>query len=300
MTRSTISSVGSLRMHADYARILDLALPTARAAAALVHQGFRSGVPVTHKDRSDLVTEFDLRSEALIRAQFADCFPSHTVVGEEGGGKSAEFTWYVDPVDGTTNFAHGHPVFCVSMGLVHGDEPVVGITIAPALGLEWTASKGGGATRNGAPMRVSKTDVLDEALLSTGFPSWRHARSDNNYKQFLALDARTRGVRRCGAGAAELAMVADGTYDGFWDIGLKAWDICAAVVLIREAGGAVSAPDHAALDLHAGAILATNGRIHDALGKALSGPLELPPGFRTEAELRNSEAYGLHPPHRVG
>ena len=257
--------------------ILTDALPIARAAAELLAQRWRRAPEVRSKSRSDLVTDADLASETLIRESLGLCFPDHAIVGEEGGGEGGALAWYVDPLDGTTNFAHGHPFFCVSMALVEAGEPVVGIVIAPALSLEWTAVRGGGAFRNGARCQVSETASLDDALLSTGFPSWRASRADNNYRAFLSLDAATHGVRRCGAGAIELAMVADGAYDAFWDLGLKPWDVAASTLLVREAGGVVTDFDGSPVAIDAGRILASNGRLHGDLGHALAGGVGLPP-----------------------
>lgn len=272
--------------------VLDGALPIAREAAALLLDGWRSGAARARaKSRSDLVTDFDLRSEALLRERLAARFPEHAFVGEESailsepsieGARPEALAWYVDPIDGTTNFAHGHPFFCVSIALVEHGDPVVGVVIAPALGLEWAGVRGGGATRNGAPLRVSETASLEDALLSTGFPAWRaepatRARPDNNYRAFLALDAASHGVRRCGASAIEIAMVADGSYDAFWDLGLKPWDVAASSLFVREAGGVVSGFDGAPAAIDAGRIVASNGRVHDAIVRGLAGAVRLPP-----------------------
>jgi myo-inositol-1(or 4)-monophosphatase len=270
--------MSTLLVAGDLRSVLERALPIARDAASLLLAGWRGAIHHRAKSRGDLVTELDLQSETRIRCGLAVAFPDHTVVGEEGGGTASELTWYVDPLDGTTNFAHGHPFFAVSMALVRApEEPLVGIVIAPALGIEWTAVRGGGAYRNGSPCRVSDVDSLEAALLSTGFPAWRATRSDNNYRAFLAFDAASHGVRRCGAGAVEIAMVADGSYDAFWDLGLKAWDVAAATLIVREAGGIVSDFDGSAFRLASGRILASNGRIHRALSEGLAGAIPLPP-----------------------
>jgi myo-inositol-1(or 4)-monophosphatase len=281
--------------------VLADALPIAREAAALLLEGWRGAPAARAKSRSDLVTDFDLRSEALIRERLGARFPDHAIVGEEGGGQGAELVWYVDPIDGTTNFAHGHPFFCVAMSLVRAGEPQVGIVIAPALAIEWAAVRGGGATRNGAPCRVSSVASLDDALLSTGFPSWRASRADNNYRAFLALDAASHGVRRCGASAIEIAMVADGSYDAFWDVGLHPWDVAASSLFVREAGGVATDLEGAPLDLSSfagrgGRILASNGPLHGALRGALADGVPLPPvaGMRPAEgpDLRRHEEMG--------
>jgi myo-inositol-1(or 4)-monophosphatase len=271
--------------------ILDTARPIAREAGALVLEGWRRAPAVRAKAKSDLVTEWDQRCERFLRAELARAFPSHGVVGEEAEGPQQadrELVWYVDPIDGTTNFAHGHPFFCIALGLVvrtaEGERPVAGVVIAPAMQLTWSAGEGLGAWRatgGDAPERVraSATVALDEALLSTGFPAGRRSTADNNYARFLGLDSTTHGVRRCGAAAMEICLVADGAYDGFWDLGLKAWDLAAGTVLVREAGGVVSNMDGSALDLHGGRFLASNGHLHPALvASFVEGP-GLPPGL---------------------
>jgi myo-inositol-1(or 4)-monophosphatase len=271
--------------------LLDRALPIARAAGALVLEGWRRAPAVRAKAKSDLVTEWDEKCERFLRTELARAFPTHGVVGEEAEGPQEadrELVWYVDPIDGTTNFAHGHPFFCVAMGLVArnagGERPVAGLVVAPAMQLLWSGAEGVGAFRaRGAehpePIRVSSTAVLDDALLSTGFPASRRASADNNYARFLALDSTTHGVRRCGAAAMEICLVADGAYDGFWDIGLKAWDLAAGAVIVREAGGRVSNLDGAPLDLHGGRLLASNGVLHEAMVRALVEGPGLPPGL---------------------
>jgi myo-inositol-1(or 4)-monophosphatase len=278
--------------------ILEVARGIAREAGALVMEGFRRGARTrTKSDRTDLVTEFDERSERLIRDRIAKHFPSHDVVGEEGQGASDEskrLVWYVDPIDGTTNFAHGHPFFCLAMGLAArsssggadqgGEEPIAGIVLAPAMQIEWAAARGCGALRNGQRCEVSATDSLPDALLATGFPANRAHVEDDNYAAFLAIDSATHGARRCGAAAMELCLVADGGYDGFWDIGLKAWDVTAGAVVVTEAGGRVSRFGEAPLGLRTfaadgGKLIATNGRIHSVLSRAIgehTRPLGLP------------------------
>lgn len=271
--------VSDLPDQAELRAVLETARGIAREAAALVMEGFRSGTRIrTKTDRTDLVTEYDEKSERLIRARIAERLPSHDVIGEEGQGASdagKPLVWYVDPIDGTTNFAHGHPFFCLAMGLAArtrdgGEQPIAGIVIAPAMQLEWSAAAGLGATRNGVRCEVSATDTLPDALLATGFPANRAHTKDNNYAAFLDIDAATHGARRCGAAAMELCLVADGGYDGFWDMGLKPWDVTAGALIVSEAGGRVTRYGGLPLALRTfaadgGRVIATNGRIHDAL-----------------------------------
>lgn len=284
--------------------ILEHAIAIAREASTLLRDGWRKGVSVRTKARSDLVTEIDLASERLVRERIGARFPEHLIVGEEEGapitalegslgaheaaraegeGRAREGdsgsrpVWYVDPLDGTTNYAHGHPFFCVSIACTRAGEPIAGVVIAPALGIEWAASKGAGLRRNGERCSVSRCDSLEDALMATGFPAGRASRPDNNYRAFLALDAASHGVRRCGAAAIEIAMVADGSYDAFWDIGLRAWDVAAGMLFVREAGGAVTDLDGSPVRLDAGRFMASNGRIHAALARGIAGAIPLPP-----------------------
>lgn len=275
----------------------------AREASVLVLEGWRRAPSVRSKGKSDLVTEYDEKCERLLRALLADAFPEHGVVGEEAQGeqmRDKDLVWYVDPIDGTTNFAHGHPFFCISLGLVerHGAEelPVVGVVIAPGLQTMWSAAHGLGSRRVSVhgeeKLAVSTTSSLEDALLATGFPAVRRSTSDNNYAHFLTLDSTTHGVRRCGAAALEICLVADGAYDAFWDIGLKAWDLAAGTVIVREAGGTVSLMNGGALELHAGRFLASNGVLHDALLESLRVEPSLPPGLALSSESRASDLRG--------
>lgn len=268
---------------AELDRIRDGAVEIAAEAGALLCSGFRgaSSEGVRDKGGGDLVTELDERSEALLRTRLAALTPEAAFVGEEQGGDAAGGpTWFVDPIDGTNNFAHGHPWFCLSLGLWDGDEPLVGVVQAPAMGLRYAAAKGRGVTRNGKAARVSEARSLGASLLATGFPHDRARNADNNYREFAALDARSHGVRRCAAAALELALVADGAYEGFWDRGLAAWDLAGATVLISEAGGRVTDSQGAPLKLRAPwtglSVIATNGLLHDALADALAHARSLP------------------------
>jgi myo-inositol-1(or 4)-monophosphatase len=261
----------------DLPALLDAALDAARAAAALVEQGWRQHPATEHKRaRIDLVTRFDRDSEALLRTKLTSSTP-FPVVGEEAGGERAPgahaATWYVDPLDGTTNFVHGHPFWCVSVGLLVGVEPVLGVVVAPSLRIEWTglAQSTRRAERNGEACHVSDVARLDDALLATGFPYDRHTSKDNNFDAFVAIKKKCQAVRRCGSAAIDLCFVADGTYDGYWEMKLGAWDVAAGTAIVMAAGGRISKYTGGAVDVTQGSVVATNGRIHDELVKELSG-----------------------------
>lgn len=244
----------------------DLALSIAREAGAVAARGFRQPKRVTKKGVIDLVTEFDTASEALIRERLTQGAPGTAVVAEEGGGSAdAELTWYADPIDGTTNFVHGHPFWCVSIGLIERGACVAGAVVAPALGLTWQGAAGVKTLRNGEPCAVSDETLLEDSLLATGFPYDRKTSPENNFDAFVALKKRTQGVRRCGSAALDLCLVADGTYDGYWERKLKPWDLAAGVCLVLGAGGMVTDLQGGPPDPRTGNILATNGAIHDQL-----------------------------------
>jgi len=253
---------------------LSQALATARAiaeeAAVLALEGYRSDLQIQKKGEIDLLTDYDLRCEALIRARLADSFPKHAVVGEEGQDTgSGSLVWYVDPIDGTTNYAHGHPNFSVSIALYDGAVGLVGVVAAPALGVVWSAAKGMGALRNDVPCRVSRCDELTEALCATGFPYDRRTTEDDNLDEFHAFLKCTQGIRRGGSAAIDLAMVADGTFDAYWEQRLNPWDMCAGALLILEAGGRLSDYQGGPADPRTGRLVATNGRLHEAVVEVL-------------------------------
>ncbi|HWZ89973.1 MAG TPA: inositol monophosphatase family protein [Polyangiaceae bacterium] len=255
-----------------------IAFEVATEAAELLLAGFRKHPAVTEKARADLVTDFDLASERLIRQRLTERTPEIAIVAEEQGGVAAPGagrTWFCDPLDGTTNFVHGHPFFCVSIGLGEAGQPVAGAVVAPALGTHWLGFRGGPTLRNGEACRVSQTSELGHALVGTGFPSDRSRSPSNNFDAFVRIKQRLRGVRRCGSAAIDLCLVADGTYDAYWERRLNAWDVMAGSALVLAAGGELSALDGTPPDLSVGHILASNGRVHRDLLALLVEP---PPG----------------------
>lgn len=245
-------------------RALEVAERAAREAGALTMKGWRAKAEVSKKGRFDLLTEYDLKSERTVRERLQAAFPHHRIVGEENDESGAgSLVWYVDPIDGTTNFVHGHFFFAVSIALYRDAVGLVGVVHAPALGVTWTAAKGAGARRNGLPCRVSGRTKLDEALCATGFPYDRATNPDNNQVELASFLERCRGVRRCGAAAIDLCLVADGTYDIYWEKSLNPWDMCAGALLVKEAGGRLSGYQGEPADPRTGAIVATNGLLHD-------------------------------------
>jgi myo-inositol-1(or 4)-monophosphatase len=247
----------------------------AREAGAKLREFFARGVETEYKGDVDLVTVADRTSEALIKRRLAEVFPEHGVYGEEGTRErmEGEFRWYVDPLDGTTNFAHGFPQFCVSLGLeqrrpgLASDEDgtiVAGVIYDPMRDELFAAERGKGATLNGKPIAVSKIEVLAESLVATGFPS--HKRHDNpNIHFYHEFTLRSHGVRRAGSAALDLAYVACGRLEAFWEFNLNPWDTAAGALLVEEAGGRISSFSGGPFELNSREVLASNGRIDGEL-----------------------------------
>jgi myo-inositol-1(or 4)-monophosphatase len=243
---------------------LRVAERAAHRAGSLALRGWRAGGESSKKGRFDLLTEYDLASERSIREELESAFPDHRIVGEEGADTGdGDLVWYVDPIDGTTNFVHGHFFFAVSIALYRGSEGLVGVVHAPALGITWKATKGRGAFRNDEPCFVSHREKLEEALCATGFPYDRWSNPDNNVAELAFFLERAQGVRRCGAAAIDLCLVGDGTYDVYWEKALNAWDMCAGALIVTEAGGRVTGYDGEPADPRSGKLIATNGLLHD-------------------------------------
>jgi myo-inositol-1(or 4)-monophosphatase len=244
-------------------------------AGALVRGFYESGVATEYKGEADLVTEADRASERLIVERLAAKFPGHGVFGEEGSRNQmdSEYRWYIDPVDGTTNFAHRYPVFCVSMGLEHrpANLPpeqdgtlVAGVIYDPTRDELFVAEKGSGAYLNGRRIQVSRTTTISESLLATGFPS-RKRHQNPNVHLYHEITLRSHGVRRAGSAALDLAYTACGRYDGYWEFNLNPWDVSAGALLVTEAGGTLTYFDGSPFQLASKEILATNGVIHREL-----------------------------------
>jgi myo-inositol-1(or 4)-monophosphatase len=248
--------------------IVSEARAVAAEAAALLLAGLGKATSVSHKGEVDLVTEYDRRAEALIVERLLSRFPSFAVRAEESGvhgDAAAQSTWLVDPLDGTTNFSRGHPVFAVSLGLEHRAELVAGVVAAPALGFTVWARRGGGAFSDNGPIRVTSTERLEAAFVATGFPYDRRTARDDNTREYVAFVKRALGLRRCGAAAVDLALVARGVYDGYFEPRLHPWDVAAGAVIVAEAGGRVTDYEGAPMDPALGWIAASNGAIHDEM-----------------------------------
>jgi len=278
-------------------QFLPIAEAIARDAGALLREFYHRGVRTEYKGDVDLVTEADRASEALIVSRLTEQLPKHGIYGEEGtrSGLDSEFRWYVDPLDGTTNFAHGFPAFCVVLGCeqrtpeLRPDEDgkmVAGVIYDPLRDEMFSAALGAGATLNGAPIHVSKAKLLQESLIATGFPSQkRHASPNIHFYQEFTL--RSHGVRRAGSAALDLAYVACGRLDGYWEFKLNPWDTSAGSLMVTEAGGRITHFDGSKFTLDSVETFATNGLIHDEMqalfvdmfaGKNLS-PIPTPAEF---------------------
>ncbi len=245
---------------------LAIAVEIARDAGSLLLPYFDRRVRVEYKGDVDLVTEADRASERLIVERLRARFGDHAIVAEEGGERpgGSAYCWYVDPLDGTTNFAHGFPVWCISIGLERSGEMIAGVVYDPVRNELFTAEKGAGAFLNNRAIRVSAIGGLAESLLATGFPSHRRHRNPNIHF-YHQMNMRSHGVRRAGAAALDLCYVACGRVDGYWEFNLNPWDMAAGMVLVKEAGGRVTDVRGGAHWVSSDSILASNGLVHAEL-----------------------------------
>jgi myo-inositol-1(or 4)-monophosphatase len=252
---------------------LEIATEAALSAGAILQSYWGNLSSVREKGRpGDLVTEADAAAEAAVLTILKRHFPEHQILAEESGYQGntvSRFLWAIDPLDGTTNYAHQYPFSATSIALLIDGVPQVGVIFDPFHQELFRAAKGLGATCNRKPISVSQTKTLAQSLLVTGFAYDRRETPDNNYAEFCHFTHLTQGVRRGGAASIDLAYVACGRLDGYWERGLSPWDIAAGIVLVQEAGGQVSAYDRAPIDLSSGRILATNTHLHEALSTEL-------------------------------
>lgn len=266
---------------------LDRCLAVARVAAleagALIRRGAHRKKKIGEKGgAANLVTDTDRAAERIVLRRLRRAFPHHGIVSEESPPirPEAHRVWYIDPLDGTTNFVHGFPQFAVSIGLAEGNRSLVGVVYQPMLDDLFCAVRGAGATRNGRRLRVSRAEDLRHAVLATGFPYDADRSPENNLNYFAQFLVRARALRRAGCAAYDLAAVAAGWYDGFWELKLNAWDCAAGVLLIEEAGGRVTDFQGRPHALAGGRLVASNGRLHDAMlrviRRAATRPMRVP------------------------
>lgn len=257
---------------------LDLASQAAKKGGMILKQYWGNLHEIKEKNYiGDLVTEADQRSEEVILQYLTLHFPNHRILAEESGlsRHQSDFTWAVDPLDGTTNYAHQYPMAAVSIGLLYQQEPILGVVYNPFTEELYQAAKGFGATLNQQAIRVSSIRALNQSLLATGFAYDRRETADNNYAEFCHFTHITQGVRRAGAASLDLAYVACGRLDGYWEKGLKPWDVAAGCVLVTESGGQISSYQLEPLDLESGRILATNGHLQSAMSQELGKCFQL-------------------------
>jgi myo-inositol-1(or 4)-monophosphatase len=252
--------------------MLDFAIRVAQEAGRLLRDRLGTRIDITHKGAINLVTDVDLASERLIVDRIATHYPRHQVLAEEGGlaESGSDYRWIIDPLDGTTNYAHSYPVFCVSIGLEHRGEIVLGVVYDPMRDELFTAERGGGAALNNRPVRVSATDDLMHSLLSTGFPYDIRTSTLTNLDHWANFAMNAQALRRDGAAALDLCYVACGRYDGFWELNLSAWDVAAGALIVTEAGGRVSDFQGGEFSAYKPEIVASNGLIHDRMIEILN------------------------------
>jgi myo-inositol-1(or 4)-monophosphatase len=251
--------------------VREVGVQTARAAGAVLRDRIASIREVRHKSAIDLVTDVDLESERLVRERILSAFPQHTIVGEEGGavvGADADCRWIVDPIDGTTNYAHGFPFFCVSIGFELAGELHLGVVYDPSLDELFVAERGRGASLNDRPIRVSAEARLEHALLATGFP-YDRSLFPRALESFTRLSLKAQAVRRAGSAALDLCYVACGRFEAYWEHRVNAWDVAAGALLVAEAGGRLSGTDGSPFHVHGRQVLASNGLVHEAVLAAL-------------------------------
>jgi myo-inositol-1(or 4)-monophosphatase len=262
-----------------YARVGEEA---AREAGKFLMNHLHRGFAVSRKGEINLVTEIDIAAEKMIVSRLTSAFPGHVVLAEEMHSQTASgaVTWIIDPLDGTTNYAHGYPVFSVSIGLEVEGIIEWGIVYNPNLEEVFTARRKGGAFLNGEPIQVSKTESLDASLLATGFPYDIRTSSRNNLDYFRAFSLHAQGVRRGGSAALDLCYVAGGRLDGFWELSLNAWDCAAGYLMVREAGGKVTNWRDEFGSIYERECLATNSLIHEQMLAVLQETSAREPGGR--------------------
>ena len=251
-----------------------LAVEAAREAGQVLRDGFADPTGITSKGRRELVTTCDSASEGIILGAIRGAYADDLIIAEESAPEQGERdrVWIVDPLDGTNNFAHGYPFFSIAIAVEERGELVAGVVYDPLRDELFAAEKGAGATLNDEPIVVSKASSLDESIVATGFPYDRSEETDNNLANLNRFILSVRGIRRAGSAELDLVYVAAGRLDGFWEMGLKTWDISAGGIIVREAGGAVSNFAGGRWDHRRGDVVASNGRIHDEMLSIVGRP----------------------------
>ncbi len=250
----------------------NFAINVAKEAGKILRDNFGRKFNISLKGQIDLVTEIDLLSEQFIKEQISSYYPKHQILAEEGGftKTASDYCWIVDPLDGTTNYAHGYPVFAVSIALVQAGRVVLGVVYDPMRDELFVAEAGEGATLNNRPLSVSQTNSLADSLLVTGFPYDIKVSNQNNLNHFSRFSLAARAVRRDGSAALDICYTAAGRFDGFWEMKLGPWDAAAGVLILTEAGGCISKFDGSDFDLYNPELLATNGLIHSEMMQLLN------------------------------
>jgi myo-inositol-1(or 4)-monophosphatase len=250
-----------------------IAEEAAKRAGGLLKERLGKAGEVEFKGAIDLVTEADRASEDLITDAIRRAFPGHGILAEESPEvvRDSPFKWIIDPLDGTTNYSHGFPFFCVSIAFEEKGEVVLGAVYDPMLDELYTAEKGLGAFLNGKEIRVSSADSLDRSLLATGFPYDLRVTGDNNLDHFLAFSLKAQAIRRAGSAALDLCYTASGRFDGYWEMRLRPWDVAAGALIVSEAGGRVTDFKGASFSVYGKECLASNGNIHDRMINVLKG-----------------------------
>lgn len=245
--------------------MIDDIIEISKRAGAIIKKGFGTAFKIEYKtNESNLVTEIDKASEELIINFIKEKYPSHSILAEEGGDvrKNSEYLWVVDPLDGTTNFAHGLPIFSVSIGVQKSGETIVGVVYDVMRDIVFFAEKGSGAFANSDKINVSKVNKLEHSLLVTGFPYNVAENPEGAFERFTILTKKSRGMRRLGSAAIDFCYLASGVFDGFWEVHLHPWDICAGKLIAEEAGGIVTDFDGNSIDIFSKKILSSNNQIH--------------------------------------
>jgi len=236
-----------------------------KKAGSIIKEGFGTTFKIEYKtNESNLVTEIDKASEELIINFIKEKFPSHSILAEEGGDviKNSEYLWVVDPLDGTTNFAHGLPIFSVSIGVQKNGETIAGVVYDVMRDIVYSAEKGSGAFASSEQINVSNANKLEHSLLVTGFPYNVAENPESAFERFITLTKKARGIRRLGSAAIDFCYLASGVFDGFWEVHLHPWDICAGKLIAEEAGGIVTDFEGNSIDIFSKKILCSNKQIH--------------------------------------